>query len=141
MKYLFLGKQKCLQILSRVSCECSIVSKEHISYGDLFTFRFVFKRAGLKRRPSHVVSSLNSKVDEQKARFNSIGKNPKNGWYKDASLLYPTFNSKWIRNITIILDSCLRIGMKRLQNIKNAGGQLISNNIANNLSLLIISNT
>ena len=40
----------------------------------IFTFDFVFRRAGLNRRPSDLVCSLTPTVDEQKARFNSIEK-------------------------------------------------------------------
>ena len=55
--------------------EYSIIIKDHISYGELFTFCFALKRTGLIRRPSDLVSSVIITVNEQRVLFfNSIVK-------------------------------------------------------------------
>ena len=57
--------------MDKVSYVCS---KELISYGDLFTFRFASRNAWLNSRPSNHVYNLSPIVDENKPCFNNIEK-------------------------------------------------------------------
>ena len=83
----------------------------------VFNFRFAFRRARLNRRSSNLVCILTLTIDEQKALFNSVGKKiPK----RVGAMTQPRFTPLFIVNDseTIILNNCLRVGVKRLQNVK-----------------------
>ena len=117
----------------------SATSSAKRSSGFVIIFRFYFAliHARLKRWPSVLEWSLTPVVDEPKACFDSIEKKtPKTVWASTQPCLVYTFDFKWARNTTIILDGYPFVCMKKLQTLNIFGGHPIFSCIENSPSLL-----
>ena len=124
---------------SRAEWDTSAASSAKSSSRKLifFTFDFAFRRAGLKRLLSDFVCSLTPKVDEQKARFNSIEKKtPK----RVGARTHPCFTPLMVVNDSETLPLYWTVAFllvwKDFTMLKRLGGQPIFNNIVNIPSLL-----
>ena len=104
----------------------NVASKSIFCTVIVFTFNFAFSRAELNRRPSDLICSLTSQVDEQKARFNTIEKKiPK----RDGARTQPCFTPLLIVNDSETLLSYWAVAFVLLYKdftlLKRLEGQLI----------------